>query len=346
MKAYAVATWLLACAPQPVAALTPDDQVLFLPTTARVLADGRIEARIEAWVYQNRRRPGLTRLLASYLDLDVDALSAVDRERFYARSQLFRVDSENGESLRVDVGEQHFALPRTAHGGRSSARLLLNAEAAPTRWLRFKTQAPAPARSTFRGRALIVPLHGLSVVSDIDDTIKISNVRDRHELLLNTFAREFVPVPGMAERYGQWAQLRSTRFHYVSSGPIQLYTVIARFLADQQFPQGSVHLRESTSVSDVLAGHGESRAHKLAAIGRLLADYPERKFLLIGDSGEADPEIYGQLARAHPEQVAGIRIRDVSAEPAAAPRYARAFAGLDARLWQVYTDPARMASAP
>lgn len=76
MKAFAVATWLLACAPQPVAALTPDDQVLFLPTTARVLADGRIEARIEAWVYQNRRRPGLTRLLASYLDLDVDALSA------------------------------------------------------------------------------------------------------------------------------------------------------------------------------------------------------------------------------------------------------------------------------
>lgn len=128
--------------------------------------------------------------------------------------------------------------------------------------------------------------------------------------------------------------------------PSNSIRVIARFLADQQFPQGSVHLRESTSVSDVLAGHGESRAHKLAAIGRLLRHYPERKFLLIGDSGEADPEIYGQLARAHPEQVAGIRIRDVSAERAAAPRYARAFAGLDARLWQVYTDPARMASAP
>ena len=74
----------------------------------------------------------------------------------------------------------------------------------------------------FHGSALLVPEHGLSVVSDIDDTIKISQVRDRRELLRNTFAREFVAAPGMAARYQQLAASADTRFHYVSSSPLQL----------------------------------------------------------------------------------------------------------------------------
>jgi phosphatidate phosphatase APP1 len=193
----------------------------------------------------------------------------------------------------------------------------------------------------FAGRVQLVPPEGLSLVSDIDDTIKLSQVRERRELMLNTFAREFVAVPGMAERYQSLAG-DGTRFHYVSGSPVQLYPPIAVFLRTGGFPGGSVHLRESTSIRNVIPEHGATRTHKLAAIGQLLADFPARRFLLVGDSGEADPEIYAELARAHPAQIVGIRIRDVSGEDAGAPRYRETFGGLPAALWQVYTDPASL----
>lgn len=324
--------------------LHADEEVLFVPSTARLLADGSADVRVEAWVFEFESRPGLTPLLANYLDIDLDTLAESDRERFYARTQWFRVDSQNFKSLQIDVGGQRADLPRTRHGGRSSAQLHIEAAAlgSSSKWLRFQVALPDADTRSFRGDALMVPAQGLSVISDIDDTIKESQVRERRELLLNTFAREFVAVAGAADRYQALAKPAQTRFHYVSSGPTQLYPLLAQFLRSQHFPSGSMHLRESTSIANVIAGKGDSRAHKLAAIRQLLADFPERQFLLVGDSGEADPEIYGEVARAHPQQVVGIRIRDVSGDAPESPRYLAAFDQLPQALWQIYRDPAAL----
>lgn len=338
--------------------LASDEQVMFVPDTARVLADGSVEARIEAWVYEFEQRPGLNYLFARKLGLDLDALAEADRDRFRARTQLFRVDSETLKNISIILGDAcgpgtpeacpRLALPRTNFGGRTSSTVKLPADPAARerRWLRFAVAMPRGDRRQFEGRALIVPRLGLSVISDIDDTIKVSQVRDRNELLLNTFAREFVAVPGMAQHYEELAKRRGTRFHYVSAGPIQLYPPLDRFMRDAGFPAGSVHLRESTAYSNVIPGHDDSRAHKLAAIGRLLAEFPQRRFLLIGDSGEADPEIYGEIARSHPDQVVGIRIRDVSGDAADSARYAAAFADLPSPLWQIFAEAAAIAPIP
>lgn len=338
--------------------LASDEQVMFVPDTARILEDGAIEARIEAWVYEFERRPGLNYLFARKLGLDLDAITLAEQDRFRARTQLFRVDSESLKDIGIvfrdacaPVGPDEcpsVALPKTNFAGRASARLRLEVDPAARerRWLRFAVAMPRGDRRQFEGRALIVPTLGLSVISDIDDTIKVSQVRDRHELLLNTFAREFVAVPGIAQHYQALAKTRGSRFHYVSSGPIQLYPPLDRFMREAGFPSGSVHLRESTAYSNVIPGHEASRAHKLAAISRLLDDFPQRSFLLIGDSGEADPEIYGELARAHPGQVVGIRIRDVSGDRADSARYAQAFAELPAALWQIFGEAEAIAPIP
>lgn len=338
--------------------LAPDEQVMFVPDTARVLADGSVEARVEAWVYEFEQRPGLNHLFARKLGLDLDALSVADQDRFRARTQLFRVDSETRKNISIVVSDAcglsapgecpQLALPRTNSAGRTSTRIKLQAAPAARehRWVRFALAMPGGDHRQFDGRALIVPTQGLSVISDIDDTIKVSQVRDRHELLLNTFAREFVAVPGMAQQYLALAKIRGTRFHYVSAGPIQLYPPLDRFMHDAGFPAGSVHLRESTAYSSVIPGHDASRMHKLATIRRLLADFPQRRFLLIGDSGEADPEIYGEIARAHREQVVGIRIRDVSGDSADSARYAAAFADLPGTLWQIFGEAAAIAAVP
>ena len=332
------ALWLSAgAAARPLAR---DEQVLILPTTAR-WQGGAIEARIDLWVYELESRPGLSALFARYLDLDLDALSPVDRQRFHERTQLFRVDSESFKDVQVRLRGDTHRLPATGFDGRARTIATLSGDGlAPTRrWLKATVAMPHGDPRHFAGRVQLVPPEGLSVVSDIDDTIKLSQVRQRREMLLNTFAREFAAVPGMAERYQALDASGDTRFHYVSGSPVQLYPPLAAFLRTAGFPEGSVHLRESTSIRNVIPEHGATREHKLAAIGRLLADFPARRFLLVGDSGEADPEIYAELARTHPAQIVGIRIRDVSGEDASAPRYRATFEGLPATLWQVYTDP-------
>ena len=90
----------------------------------------------------------------------------------------------------------------------------------------------------FTGRVQLVEPQGRSVISDIDDTIKITGVGDPQAMLANTFLRPLRPVPGMATLYRQWAD-RGAVFHYVSASPWQLYAPLADFLAAEQFPAGT-----------------------------------------------------------------------------------------------------------
>ncbi len=320
--------------------LKRDETILFVPGVARDAGDGRIHVPIEAWVHEHEPRRGAMRLFARWLDLDLDALADDERERFAARTQLFRVDSERGKSVRVRFADGSGQdLSRTRDGGRSRAEAEVATQLAGADGrIDFEAVLPPGDPRRIVGHAWHVPATGLSVVSDIDDTIKHSQVRDRRELLLNTFLRPFGAAPGMVARYRELAAARDTRFHYVSSSPLQLLPALESFLADSGFPAGSLHLRETTSL--LRLWRSESRAHKRAAIGALLRDFPQRYFVLVGDSGEHDPEIYAELARRHPDQIVAIGIRNVSAEPRDAPRYASTFAGVDASRWEVFDDPA------
>ena len=139
---------------------------------------------------------------------------------------------------------------------------------------------------------------------------------------------------------------RGAAFHYVSLGPWQLGPLLEEFLARDGFPGGSLHL-QPFRVKDGEFGDliGDSREKKLAAIEPLLATWPRRRFVLLGDSSQVDPEVYGELARRHPGRIERIVIRDPAhgdarAEAAAKERYAAAFAGLDRATCIVFADPA------
>lgn len=82
----------------------------------------------------------------------------------------------------------------------------------------------------FKGSVQLVSPTGISVVSDIDDTIKETHVLNRHELAANTFLREFRGVPGMADLFRRWAAGDHIVFHYVSGSPWQLYPALSDFL--------------------------------------------------------------------------------------------------------------------
>ena len=74
----------------------------------------------------------------------------------------------------------------------------------------------------------------------------------------------------------------------------------------------------------------------------MLADHPRRRFVLVGDSGERDPEVYGAIAREHAARIDAVLIRDVTGEPADAERYRLAFDGVARERWRLFTDPAEL----
>ncbi len=75
---------------------------------------------------------------------------------------------------------------------------------------------------------------------------------------------------------------------------------------------------------------------KRDAIETILAAFPGRTFILVGDSGERDPEIYGALARGHARQIVRILIRDVTGQDAACERYKNAFQGVAEHRWMIF----------
>ena len=99
---------------------------------------------------------------------------------------------------------------------------------------------------------------------------------------------------------------------YVSSSPWNLYDLLDEFMALSHLPAGPILLRDwGLSSGELLPT--DHRRHKLATIGPILATYPELPFLLLGDSGQQDPEIYAQVVAEHPGRILGILIRDVGA---------------------------------
>jgi|GEM_PF-431460 len=199
-----------------------------------------------------------------------------------------------------------------------------------SRWLKIKVRTD-DANGSGIGAIRFLEPEGVSVVSDIDDTIKVTHVpAGKKTVLQNTFLREFRATEGMRERYlnliKEQGESADVCFHYVSGSPWQLYGPLNRFLFEQaQFPAGTLHMKNlhknllepgalETIVAFVLGGDLATLDQKVRQITRLMVHFPKRQFILVGDSGEKDPEVYHMIQRLFPKQVLKICIRDVLGE--------------------------------
>jgi phosphatidate phosphatase APP1 len=119
-------------------------------------------------------------------------------------------------------------------------------------------------------------------------------------------------VPGIADVYRSWAASSGAQFHYVSATPWQLYVPLAGFIEANSFPRGTFHLKDfrwrDRTFFSLLAAPDR---YKLKIIEPLLKRLPHRRFVLVGDSGQQDPEVFGELARRYPRQVRRIFIRNL-----------------------------------
>jgi phosphatidate phosphatase APP1 len=156
---------------------------------------------------------------------------------------------------------------------------------------------------------------GISLISDIDDTIKHSAIASgAKEIFKNTFIRELrdLTIQGVKEWYTKLYSM-GVKLHYVSNSPWQLYPLLQSYFSLAGLPPGSFHLKQ---YSGMLQGIFEPAAErKRGSLERIMGDFPERRFILVGDSGEADLEVYTEVVMANPGRVLAVYIRDVTTPP-------------------------------
>ena len=190
-------------------------------------------------------------------------------------------------------------------------------------WHDAKVELVDPPSDRAPAVAPVLVPHAVSrfgVVSDVDDTVIRADVARLARMVTDVAfgsAHTRTPFPGVAAFFralhrGTGAAVNPV--FYVSNGPWNLYDLFVHFLELQGIPLGPVELRDWGPPWREIRRIGR-REHKTESIRRILQTFPDLPFLLIGDSGEEDPEIYRDLVREFPHRVPAVYIRDVSPDP-------------------------------
>jgi phosphatidate phosphatase APP1 len=180
-----------------------------------------------------------------------------------------------------------------------------------------------PGRGPVAGEVFVAsPTATVAVVCDIDDTAWITGLTRPLRAAWRTFMNSSVgrePVPGMADLLQRvLAGTQHAPVVYLSNGPWNLARTVARFLATHGFPPGALLMTDWGVSPDRWFRDG--KAHKASSLARLAEDLPGVRFVLVGDDGEHDPEIYEAFARNHPDRVVAIALRQVRPQPVDPPR--------------------------
>ena len=226
--------------------------------------------------------------------------------------------------------------------GGAEVRLQLNEKVVQLRtdqegYYRMRSQAFSPTddylqsiplRVSHRGRTLsadhpfIAPAEvvggGVAMISDIDDTILHTTSMRLLTAARLTFlhsARTRKPLDGVAALYRAFHDNGTRPIFYVSSSPWNLHDLLVDFLHLNDIPPGPMLLRDWGVDEDKLIA-SEGHGHKADKIQSLLDGYPDWQFVLVGDSGQEDGDIYSGIARDNPDRILAIYIRDVRPDQA------------------------------
>lgn len=153
------------------------------------------------------------------------------------------------------------------------------------------------------------------IISDIDDTVVVTALPRPflaawNSFVLNEHARS--PVSGMAVLYDRLSYLRpNSPILYLSTGAWNTQPALTRFLHRNMYPSGPLLLTDWGPTPTRVFRSGQD--HKRTSLERLAREFPHIKWLLVGDDGQHDEEIYGEFVENHPENVAAVAIRQLTA---------------------------------
>lgn len=289
----------------------------------------RAEDRGNAWLVRALTRRGYRPRVVPY-----PSYGTVDRVRVRARVLLTRPDAPApgavarrgwrnllsaevpGAAVRVrtapDGGGEDLGRLRTDRGGYLDAVLPLAGDPG-WRHLYLSVEdgdqdVPAPVQ-------VVHPDARRAVVSDIDDTVLVTMVPRLHVAAWNFLVRteqRRKQVPGMPELYRALVDSEPpTPVFYLSNGAWNTAGLLGRFLDRVGLPRGALLLTDFGPTGTALMRSG--RVHKAQTLSRLAAELPDLTWVLVGDDGQHDPQIYREFAERHPDRVQAIAIRRLSA---------------------------------
>ena len=311
-----------------------DEVVTIYPTYGYQDATGWV-IPVRLWVHERR---SVADKVAREIVASIDDVSTAEIINFQSRSADFLADSESREDVTLtferDPLKEQFHLADSKGRAQKSdlngliegtltfsherADALLKAQESTTGWLSLTVVSKGHSGS---GRVRLIAPDGISVISDIDDTIKVTEIPAGPEVVMrNTFLRQYKAAPDMVKKYREWSD---ASFHYVSGGPWQMYGPLSEFLiaGEDGFPEGSFHMKTVRTnlfsksswkdLTNLITNSEQTFDHKVEQISLIMERFPRRQFILVGDSGEKDPEVYRAIQAKFPEQVQEIWIRDI-----------------------------------
>jgi len=337
---------LSACSGSP---LQQDESVFFFPTSANQQADGSWNVPIHHWVFEHKDND-LSRIITQKALSEIIEGMGVSEEQadsllFKQRLRWFLVDNESNKKLQINLAGKLGNLSLTKENGHAKTNLSLDnasvkrAHIRSGEWLSFLPKASTAQEAhlenfDLEGQVQLIPATGFSVISDIDDTIKISNVLDKKALIKNTFVEPYRVTEGFPDYYKKLKE-QGAYFHYVSASPWQLYPSLKPFM-DKHYPQGTVSLRDFRLKDASLIKFLQSSVeYKTKQIKQIIERYPQHKFILIGDSGEHDPEVYADIYKQFPKNIRLIQIRVVEGSDLSDKRFLDTFKEVPRSVWQI-----------
>lgn len=188
--------------------------------------------------------------------------------------------------------------------------------------------------------------HGWLLISDIDDSIKITLTSEAVGILRTTFVADPEPIFGMPELYHFIDRELDPTWMYLSASPYNLYEFLRNFLRSF-YPPGTLLLRQASwkDLREFVRSYNTgTRTYKMQQIDKIHSWLPARKVICVGDSTQSDPEVYAEMYRKHRGWIKAIFIRKVTGVPHMAKknsprRFQRAFDGVPHGLWRIFEHP-------
>lgn len=352
--------------------IAPNERVIFFPTSASQWNATHWQVPIHGWIFQPKEDSKKRAAFRSLLRRALKVRSQSTEERILDhRIKAFVVDNEGLKrpaitfATTTSEGKEYSMLPSTQDGHFQTTLMIPEDELFPPyitcnsvgateqqhrQSVNFFAQSTDGQRR-YDGTVYLVPPTGITIVSDIDDTIKITDVTRKREMLRNTFMREFQDVPGMSQVYQKWCSNTDSaaagftsippadvdsgggdddstkegrppqpnvHLHFLSASLYQLYEELESFRIKCGFPPATYSLktvRPKKATQTIRTLLEDPLEFKRRALRMLFERYPQRDFVLVGDTGEKDPQIYASMAQEYPHQVLAIYLRSVSKGP-------------------------------
>lgn len=161
---------------------------------------------------------------------------------------------------------------------------------------------------------VVDPAATVGVISDVDDTVMVTALPRPLLAAWNTFVLDEharTPVPGMAVLFEKLVRDHAgSPVVYLSTGAWNVAPTLTRFLSRHLYPAGPLLLTDWGPTHDRWFRSG--RAHKQDSLVRLAHEFPGLRWILVGDDGQHDEDLYENFAAAYPSNVAAIAIRQLS----------------------------------